>query len=66
MLSFRRVFYRPLRSTDITPLPRYSGPIRHPLAFPDLPQNNPNSGLCVTSWQSVNIGRAQALRVELR
>jgi hypothetical protein len=27
----------PLRSTDITPLPRYSGPSRHPLVFGRLP-----------------------------
>ena len=27
----------PLRSTDITPLHRYYGPIRHPLAFGRLP-----------------------------
>jgi hypothetical protein len=27
----------PLRSTDITPLPRYCGPIRHPLAFSRFP-----------------------------
>ena len=26
-----------LRSTDITPLPRYCGPIRHPLAVPRFP-----------------------------
>jgi hypothetical protein len=27
----------PLRSADITPLPRYSGPSRHPLVFGRLP-----------------------------
>jgi len=27
----------PLRSTGVTPLPRYSGPVRHPLAFGRLP-----------------------------
>src|SRR5438477_11887414 len=27
----------PLRSTDITPLPHYSGPSRHPLVFGRLP-----------------------------
>src|SRR5689334_23246059 len=27
----------PLRSTDITPLPRYYGPSRHPLVFGRLP-----------------------------
>ena len=26
----------PLRSTGVTPLPRYYGPVRHPLAFPRL------------------------------
>src|SRR6266704_1043007 len=26
----------PLRSTEITPLLRYCGPIRHPLAFPPI------------------------------
>ena len=28
---------RPLRSTDVTPLPRYYQPLRHPLAFDPLP-----------------------------
>src|SRR2546425_2887296 len=37
MLWRRREPVGPLRSTGITPLPRYYGPIRHPLAVHPLP-----------------------------
>src|SRR5215467_1225919 len=40
------------RSTDVTPLPRYAGPIRHPLAFDRLPRL---AGYTITG---IEIGRA--------
>ena len=54
-----------LRSTDITPLPRYSGPIRHPLAGSRLPGFAGYTGSCSADFATGRGGFLQLLGASL-